>query len=213
MAGAIPFRSIYTASLVTEEGITGVVAVNEPYELRLCSYQGERWKELGVSCISKHLYEYLDHIAVVLPSQQITSTSNGSQVVPDGSHMSTLQVAFLHLPTVDRQAPSHQQVCEGVAWILDEGQSGKGTVYVHCKAGRARSATLVAAYLIEVAAFTCSGRGLPCISSTRLFQVEGLGVEEAVEAVRQARPHIKLYKKHYEVLRRFHSDKQIKSKS
>ena len=45
------------------------------------------------------------------------------------------------------------------------------------------------------------------------FQVEGLGVEEAVEAVRQARPHIKLYKKHYEVLRRFHSDKQIKSKS
>ena len=45
------------------------------------------------------------------------------------------------------------------------------------------------------------------------FQVEGLGVEEAVEAVRQARPHIKLYKKHYEVLRRFHSDKEIKSKS
>ena len=62
------------------------------------------------------------------------------------------QVAFLHLSTVDRQAPSHQQVCEGVAWILDKAQSGKGTVYVHCKAGRARSATLVAAYLIEVAA-------------------------------------------------------------
>ena len=59
-------------------------------------------------------------------------------------------MSFLHLPTVDRQAPSHQQVCEGVAWILEEAQSGKGTVYVHCKAGRARSATLVAAYLIEV---------------------------------------------------------------
>ena len=49
LAGAIPFRSIYTASLISEEGITGVVALNEHYELRLCSYQGEGWKELGVS--------------------------------------------------------------------------------------------------------------------------------------------------------------------
>ena len=59
-------------------------------------------------------------------------------------------MAFLHLPTIDRQAPSQQQLCEGVAWIVDKAQSGKGSVYVHCKAGRARSATLVAAYLIEV---------------------------------------------------------------
>ena len=49
LVGAIPFRSTYTASLVSDEGITGVVAVNEPYELRLCSYQREGWKELGVS--------------------------------------------------------------------------------------------------------------------------------------------------------------------
>ena len=34
--------------------------------------------------------------------------------------------------------------------MVDKAQSGKGSVYVHCKAGRARSATLVAAYLIEV---------------------------------------------------------------
>lgn len=55
LAGAIPFRSAYTASLVSEEGITGVVAVNEPYELRMCSHQEEGWKELGVSCISQYL--------------------------------------------------------------------------------------------------------------------------------------------------------------
>ena len=65
---------------------------------------------------------------------------------------STQQVAFLHLDVVDRQAPSQEQLCEGVAWILDKNKSGKGTVYVHCKAGRARSATLVAAYLMEVGA-------------------------------------------------------------
>ena len=67
-----------------------------------------------------------------------------------GLTTSTLQVAFLHLDVVDRQAPSQEQLCKGVAWILDKNKSGKGTVYVHCKAGRARSATLVAAYLMEV---------------------------------------------------------------
>ena len=49
LAGAIPFRSAYTASLVTSEGITGVVALNEPYELNLCSYQKPGWQQLGVT--------------------------------------------------------------------------------------------------------------------------------------------------------------------
>ena len=72
------------------------------------------------------------------------------QATRSGLTTSTQQVAFLHLDVVDRQAPSQEQLCEGVNWILDKNKSGKGTVYVHCKAGRARSATLVAAYLIEV---------------------------------------------------------------
>ena len=49
MAGAIPFRSTYTASLVASEGISGVVALNEPYELSLCSYQTAGWNKLGVN--------------------------------------------------------------------------------------------------------------------------------------------------------------------
>ena len=60
-------------------------------------------------------------------------------------------MAFLNLPTTDIfSAPSQQRLEEGVAWMVDEASSGKGSVYVHCKAGRARSATLVAAYLIQV---------------------------------------------------------------
>ena len=74
------------------------------------------------------------------------------QATRSGLTTSTQQVAFLHLDVVDRQAPSQEQLCEGVNWILDKNRSGKGTVYVHCKAGRARSATLVAAYLMEVGA-------------------------------------------------------------
>ena len=122
-----------------------------------------------------------------------------------GLTTSTLQVAFLHLDVVDRQAPSQEQLCEGVAWILDRNKSGKGTVYVHCKAGRARSATLVAAYLMEVPTCHLLFKALP--------QVEGLSIEEAVEVVRQARPHIKLYKPHYEALETFQSTRKAKSTS
>ena len=65
----------------------------------------------------------------------------------------TMQVAFLNLPTTDLfSAPNQQRLEEGVAWMIDETSSGKGSVYVHCKAGRARSATLVAAYLMQVLA-------------------------------------------------------------
>ena len=64
-----------------------------------------------------------------------------------------MQVAFLNLPTTDLfSAPNQHRLEEGVAWMIDETSSGKGSVYVHCKAGRARSATLVAAYLIQVLA-------------------------------------------------------------
>ena len=67
------------------------------------------------------------------------------------SSLVIVQVAFLNLPTTDIfSAPSQQRLEEGVAWMVDEASSGKGSVYVHCKAGRARSATLVAAYLIQV---------------------------------------------------------------
>ena len=54
-SGAIPFRSFYTASLISEEGITGVVAVNEPYELKLCSHQEEGWRDLGVLYIAWYM--------------------------------------------------------------------------------------------------------------------------------------------------------------
>ena len=54
LVGAIPFRSAHTASLVASEGISGVVALNEPYELSLCSYQTAGWNKLGVNYLNLH---------------------------------------------------------------------------------------------------------------------------------------------------------------
>ena len=59
-------------------------------------------------------------------------------------------VEHLWLPTPDlTAAPSQHQLNLGVIFCERFRESG-GSVYVHCKAGRTRSATVVACYLIQV---------------------------------------------------------------
>jgi atypical dual specificity phosphatase len=54
----------------------------------------------------------------------------------------------LRLPTVDFNPPSPQDIGRGVDF-LDEMTSQGKKVYVHCKAGRARSATVVLCWLVR----------------------------------------------------------------
>ena len=46
-------------------------------------------------------------------------------------------------------APTQENLAIGVRFLLDHAEQRQG-VYVHCKAGRTRSATLVACYLMQV---------------------------------------------------------------
>ncbi len=52
------------------------------------------------------------------------------------------------MPTIDFTHPHIDDVEAAVKFIADHAQSG-GSVYVHCKAGRARSATVACCWLIE----------------------------------------------------------------
>lgn len=54
----------------------------------------------------------------------------------------------LRIPTIDFTHPALQDVNEAVAFI-DEVVDDGGTVYVHCKAGRARSATVALCWMIK----------------------------------------------------------------
>lgn len=54
----------------------------------------------------------------------------------------------LHLPTVDFTHPTLESVERAVDFIERE-TAGGGTVYVHCKAGRARSATVALCWLLK----------------------------------------------------------------
>ena len=63
---------------------------------------------------------------------------------------SDLGVKQLVLSTPDFfSAPTQENISAGVRFILDHRNSGH-SVYVHCKAGRTRSAVVVACYLIQV---------------------------------------------------------------
>lgn len=62
----------------------------------------------------------------------------------------SLGVEFLQLNTTDIfHAPTQSKLTKGVSFIQKFRAQGK-SVYVHCKAGRTRSATLVGCYLMQV---------------------------------------------------------------
>uniref|UniRef100_F6YX52 Phosphatidylglycerophosphatase and protein-tyrosine phosphatase 1 n=1 Tax=Callithrix jacchus TaxID=9483 RepID=F6YX52_CALJA len=97
-----------------------------------------------------------------------------------------LGVEQLRLSTVDMTGiPTLANLQKGVQFALKYQSLGQ-CVYVHCKAGRSRSATMVAAYLI---------------------QVHKWSPEEAVRAIAKIRSHIHIRRGQLDVLKEFH--KQI----
>ncbi|NXN11653.1 PTPM1 phosphatase, partial [Indicator maculatus] len=92
-------------------------------------------------------------------------------------------VEQLRLSTVDLTGvPTLENLHKGVEFILQHRARGN-SVYVHCKAGRSRSATMVAAYLI---------------------QLHHWSPQEAIEAIGKIRPHILIRQKQVQVLETFH---------
>ncbi|KAI9209731.1 protein-tyrosine phosphatase-like protein, partial [Polychytrium aggregatum] len=72
-------------------------------------------------------------------------------VVPDHdpeSLYSELGIAYLSLPTVDFQVPTVEAVTSGIQVTRCIKSNPSSGVYIHCKAGKGRSATLGLCYLI-----------------------------------------------------------------
>ena len=59
----------------------------------------------------------------------------------------------LYVPTIDFTHPTLESVVQAVEFIQSHADKG-GLVYVHCKAGRARSATIVVCWLIHAHGLT-----------------------------------------------------------
>lgn len=79
-----------------------------------------------------------------------------------------LQVAgmqYLHLPVMDFSPPTPAQV-ERFVLFVDQANAAGRAVVVHCTAGRGRTGTMLACYLVHI----------------------GLGAGEAIDSVRRIRP-------------------------
>ncbi|EDO40641.1 predicted protein, partial [Nematostella vectensis] len=101
-------------------------------------------------------------------------------------------VTQLRLATVDfGNAPSFAQLLEGVKFIEDMRSKGD-SVYVHCKAGRGRSTTLVACYLMKN---------------------KNLNPEEAHLFIKSKRPQIRLASQQWIALQQFHDHLHQKKNS
>ncbi|GAA5507079.1 dual specificity protein phosphatase family protein [Novipirellula caenicola] len=73
-----------------------------------------------------------------------------------------------HMPTTDFTHPLLKDVCNAVEFVQQHVEN-EGKVYIHCKAGRARSATVAICWLIKH---------------------RGLSISDAQAALLAARPHI-----------------------
>ncbi|XP_071453688.1 phosphatidylglycerophosphatase and protein-tyrosine phosphatase 1 [Hetaerina americana] len=99
-------------------------------------------------------------------------------------------VEFLQLSTTDIfETPCQEKLVKGVTFINKFRKIG-GSVYVHCKAGRTRSATLVGCYLM---------------------MKNGWSPEQAVGFMEGCRPHILLRSAQWEALKIFY-EKEVTSR-
>jgi len=87
---------------------------------------------------------------------------------------------YLHLPVVDDQAPTLEQLRTGADFVAEEIARG-GTVYIHCGSGIGRAASMAAAYLIST----------------------GLTADGAWACIREARPFIRPTPPQIEQMERF----------
>ena len=77
-----------------------------------------------------------------------------------------LGIQQLRVPTIDFTHPSLESVQRSMQFMTDQVEDG-GKIYVHCKAGRARSATVVVCWLIH----------------------QGMTAEQAQNLLLEKRPH------------------------
>lgn len=116
------------------------------------------------------------------------------------------------------EAPSQNMLSEGVDFI-DRNITADRIVYVHCKAGRSRSATLVSCYLMKVNLILDASSIqdalliLPNTFFYSIMQKYNWTPEEAVNHLKAIRSHVILTEGKMEALKLFYQNSVLKNVS
>ncbi|XP_075681392.1 phosphatidylglycerophosphatase and protein-tyrosine phosphatase 1-like [Dermatophagoides pteronyssinus] len=163
LLGALPLRGQFPKKLVLQENVRAVISMNQDFELNYVSLSTEEWHNLGVEFLQLPTKDFVEvpsldnlHKGVHMMMRIVDQASRQSQPIPNNNNNNDTTTTTTLLP--------------------------KPSIYVHCKAGRTRSATLVACYLI---------------------MAYNLSPESAINFIRDKRPHIYLSPKHEEMIRLF----------
>lgn len=106
--------------------------------------------------------------------------------VANKNHWLDSNIKFLQLQTQDIfETPSQDKLRTGVNFIMSITENGNDSVYVHCKAGRTRSATLVCCYLMKKNNWT---------------------PEQSYELLSTKRPQLALHKPQWKALKQYHEE-------
>ncbi len=137
-----------------------------------------------VSQITPYLHiggQYWNRGWPILANREITAVVN-MRTTDDRQGHGIPPTNYLHLPTIDDEAPRLDQFQTGARFIQLQVDNG-GSVYIHCKSGVGRAAAMAAAYFVST----------------------GLTPDEAWAMIRKSRPFITPSKRQEEQVEAFAS--------
>ena len=178
-------HSFVEQQLIQEENIRRVVSMNEHFELQFGVANAQTWRKRAIEFMQLP-------VADIFHSPDQEKLQNGVDFILSTPN-STTKTIVSPSPTI-KALLSNNEIDFGIrlknnGMFLDDyhQKSGqeyhKSSVYVHCKAGRTRSATLVACYLIKK---------------------YNLTPEEAVAYIVSRRAQVLLHKKQWQAIRQFY---------